>query len=444
MPDIYFNKNPKRRDDYDGYNESGDYHRYEDLNTGRKKSRARRAKAYDPNDYAYNDRSGRKSSRGDVRFDGRYNDYIEDDEYYERQRRAEYQRQQQRRAQQRPAGRSARRYDDYDDYGRGRRSRRRPRKRRGCLHALLSLLLVFVILYAGVCELLFWGMDYAPGNHKANNYVSAASLKRNPLITNILLVGVDAREGDTTFRSDTMMLITIDRMHMKIKLTSFLRDSYVEIPGYGKAKLNAACSYNGVQGVIDTIEYNYGIRINKYIAVDFSAFTQLIDGLGGVDVPVTEREANYLNNTWSKWSLTGRQVYFQAGESVHMDGEMALMFCRIRYLDSDVMRTKRQRLVIAALKNKLTSTNPLDLVKSVRAVAPNIQTDMLKLRLGLIGLNYLLLYHFFPISQTAIPVTGTWYDVSNEAGDVVSFDVATAAEQLKQFIYHDVEPGVQD
>lgn len=347
-------------------------------------------------------------------------------------------------------------YDDYSqlsgkDYKRAQKKAKkrakkaekadRPRGNRGCGCGSLfvSLLMVFVLLYLAMSTVFLARMDYEPGQHKSNSHISSFSLKKSPLITNILLLGVDNREGESTIqRADTMMLISIDHLHQKIKFTSFLRDSYVEIPGHGMNKLNAASSLGGIQLTIDTIEYNYKIKINKYMEVDFNAFTAIIDALGGVDVPVTAREAAYLNSTWYKWSLTGNRISFESGDSVHMDGEHALMFSRIRKLDSDVQRTRRQRLVVNAIRQKAADAKPTDLAKAAWDILPYLRTDMGGIKTTNLAIGAILLYRHYDILQTTAPRSDTWTDRSiPSVGSVVYFDIDQNATILKNYIYRD-------
>ena len=282
-------------------------------------------------------------------------------------------------------------------------------------------------------------MDYEPGQHRGNQYVSSLSLKKSPFVTNILLLGVDNRAGEKNIqRADTMMLISIDRLSRKVKFTSFLRDSYVEIPGHGMNKLNAASALGGIQLTIDTIEYNYKININKYMEVDFTAFTGIIDALGGIEVPVTAREAAYLNSTWYKWSLTGNRIYFESGDAVHMDGEHALMFSRIRKLDSDVQRTRRQRLVVNAIKEKATKGSPMELAKMAWNILPYLRTDIGGMKTTNLAIGTLLFYRHFDILQTTAPRGDTWTDRSiPSVGSVVYFDINENANILKDYIYRD-------
>ena len=308
-----------------------------------------------------------------------------------------------------------------------------------------TVTLIVVLIAVGAVMAIGLGLigklDYVPSEQNSNPYISEDALYSSSDVTNILLLGVDAREGETQSRSDTMMLISVDRANKKIKLTSFLRDSYVEIPGSGWNKLNAACTKGGVQLVMNTIEYNYKIKIDNYMLVDFKTFEMLIDSVGGVDVEITEKEANYLNKTWSKWSLTGNPLSFESGDSVSLNGEQALMFCRIRKLDSDFMRTDRQRRTVSALKEKITSASPFEMIDMANNVLPLIQTDinqgyMMKLALGAV-FSYLR----YDTAQQSIPADGTWHSERKSCGDSLVFDIAKNTSILKDFIYFDIYEG---
>ncbi len=393
MPDVYFNKSPKKRSPGDDY---------EDISSFSSK----RAKQQSDAEF----RRVRRKAEAESSY---YDDYSQID-----------------RRDLKKARKKAKKAQKAD---------RRGRRGCGCGSAFTSLLLVFVLLYLAMSTVFLARMDYEPGQHKSNSHISSFSLKKSPLVTNILLLGVDNREGETGFqRADTMMLISIDNLHRKIKFTSFLRDSYVEIPGRGMNKLNAASSLGGIQLTIDTIEYNYKVKINKYMEVDFKAFTAIIDALGGVDVPVTAREAAYLNSTWYKWTLTGNRIYFESGDAVHMDGEHALMFSRIRKLDSDIQRTRRQRLVVNAIRQKAENAKPSDLAKAAWEILPYLRTDMGGIKTSNLAIGALLLYRHYEILQTTAPRGDTWTNQSIPSiGSVLSFDVDQNATILKNYIYRD-------
>lgn len=149
-----------------------------------------------------------------------------------------------------------------------------------------------------------------------NMYMDAADLTQYPDQINVLLIGVDAREGETDSRSDTMMLVTLDNANKEIKLTSFLRDSYVEIAGRNSwSKLNSAYFRGGIQMLSDTLELNFKVDIQYYALVDFEIFITIVDELGGINVDVTEKESYYTYHSGD----VNVPVRIPAGEDVHLD-----------------------------------------------------------------------------------------------------------------------------
>ena len=272
-------------------------------------------------------------------------------------------------------------------------------------------------------------INYDTDSIKENQYISEKELFSAPGVKNILLIGSDARNEIQGMRSDTMILLSIDNKNKQLKMTSFLRDSYVCIPSTGHwRKLNAACSAGGAQLVIDTIEYNFKVKIDSYVLVDFEVFTKLIDLMGGLKVKgVTEAEAKYLRD---KVKIT----YAKEGTN-KFSGAAALWYCRIRYLDDDFHRTERQRKVISAIIDQAKSMNPLELVKIVEQVLPMITTDIGRNDMLNLGVSAILKYSRYDIQQHQIPAKGTWNNrrVSG-VGDVLEMDISKNVELLREFI----------
>lgn len=189
-------------------------------------------------------------------------------------------------------------------------------------------------------------------------------------VVNIMLIGQDARPGQGRSRSDSMILVTINKSAKTITLTSFLRDMYVKIPGYADNKMNAAYAFGGMKLLNDTLEQNFGVKVDGNVEVDFSNFAKVIDLLGGVDMELRYDEAAYINQGTGRKDLgSGMQ---------HLDGEQALFYSRIRHLDKDAdfSRTNRQRKVINALIEKFRNTDVLTLMGLLKDLLPMITTDM--------------------------------------------------------------------
>lgn len=309
---------------------------------------------------------------------------------------------------------------------------KKPKKRKNkVLRAIRAILLILVLL-AGMGTALiyhtFSKVNYDESTHGNNVYLDRSKLMQSDDVKNILLIGVDRRSEDEASRSDTMLLLSINTRTKKILLTSFMRDSYVHIPGKKDAKLNAACTWGGAQLVMDTIEYNFNIKIDNYMLIDFSIFENVIDGLGGIEVEITEKEAKYMRDTVH---LSG----IEAGKSVELDGEEALWYCRIRKLDSDFMRTERQRKVMTAIIDKCAKTNPFKLYEILSSVIDDVETDMSPLTLTGIAINGLFRYLHYDVDQGSVPVKGSWENAKINGQAVLSIDLSKNMEYLQEFIY---------
>lgn len=323
------------------------------------------------------------------------------------------------------------------------RPRKMPKKKKHLGLKIFAVILALILLFVGGAGLYGYSsvkkmigkVDYAP--LKANAYINESELQHASYLKNILLIGVDAREGEEAekTRSDTMMLVTIDTRNNQIKLTSFLRDLYLEIPGYREDKLNAAQSRGGTQLLRDTLEYNFKIRIDNYMMVSFDMFTTIIDKLGGVDVEITEKEAKYIN---SRDHMALEDVYAfpdkLSGGMQHFTGAQALWYSRIRYLDSDFMRTARQRKVISALVKKATKQSPTDLLAMAEEIMPMIRTDLTEdeiMDLGLHALSYLQ----YDIVQQQIPAEDAYKSGKRRGQDVLLPDMDKNRSVLKAFVF---------
>lgn len=190
-------------------------------------------------------------------------------------------------------------------------------------------------------------------------------------IINILLIGQDRRPGQGRQRSDSMIIATLNKKTKTIKLTSLMRDMYVQIPGYSDNRINAAYAFGGMELLNQTIYKNFGLTIDANIEVDFTGFTTIIDRIGGVDITVTQAEIDYLN-------LSGAT----AGQKYHMDGDTALRYSRIRYLaGGDFKRTERQRTILLAAFNKAKAMGLTEVLGLINELFPLLTTDLTALEL---------------------------------------------------------------
>lgn len=158
-------------------------------------------------------------------------------------------------------------------------------------------------------------------------------------IVNIMLIGEDRRPGEGRQRSDSMILCSFNTNNNTLTMISFLRDTYVAIPGYESQKMNAAYQFGGPKLLAEVVAVNFGVHVDASIMVDFDGFKDVIDLLGGVDINLTQKEVDHLNA--KGYNLT-------VGMN-HLNGKEALAYSRIRKIDMDAMRAQRQRNVLNSL-----------------------------------------------------------------------------------------------
>ncbi len=218
-------------------------------------------------------------------------------------------------------------------------------------------------------------------------------------IINILLIGQDRRPGQGQQRSDTMILATFNTSKNTITLTSFMRDQYVQIPGHQPNKLNHAYHYGGMKLLNATLKENFNIRVDGNIEVDFSGFRQVIDLLGGVDITLTQAEADHLNEH-SGFNL-------QAGLN-RLNGEQALEYSRIRYIDSDYRRAERQRKVLMSLLDKYKSQSLPEMLDTLDDILPLVTTDMSNSELIGYCTRLFPLFAGSQLNTMRLPVDGTF------------------------------------
>jgi LCP family protein required for cell wall assembly len=162
---------------------------------------------------------------------------------------------------------------------------------------------------------------------------------------NILLLGTDARPRSTNFRTDTIILLTLNPELGRVNLTSFPRDLYVTLPGWGMNRINTAWVYGGYKMLSNTFKHNFGIKPDYYVLVNFSSFKYIVDTLGGLDVNVGVPLSDYRAGYWTN---------IPKG-TVHMDADTVLWYVRSRKTSNDIARNRRQQEVLYAIFVKMLS-----------------------------------------------------------------------------------------
>ena len=203
----------------------------------------------------------------------------------------------------------------------------------------------------------------------------------NDNIINILLIGRDLGHGSKYYsRADSIIVVSINKLNNDIKLVSLSRATYVSIPGHGNARLNAAHAYGGSKLLIDTIEQNYKIRIDHYVSIDFNGFIKAIDALGGVDIALTESEVKALS------PILKERHRSKVRRNLSPQRQQKPEYARLREIDSDRVRTERQRTILMAIfakfKKMYSTENYSTLLskstKFLDQVLPLVSTDFTK------------------------------------------------------------------
>lgn len=192
---------------------------------------------------------------------------------------------------------------------------------------------------------------------------------------NLLLIGSDRRDESWNGNSDVMILVTIQSEKESIIMTSFMRDLYAEIPGYGTHKLNYAFAAGGAETLIDTLEDNYQLAIDNYMIVDFDSMADIVDYVGGVQISVTDAECKILNQYLNSMGVPEYSLY--AGGDYLLNGYQAVAYMRIRYVgNADYQRTQRQRDVLSAIFEGVQELDGEELLALAAEILPEIEHDI--------------------------------------------------------------------
>lgn len=274
---------------------------------------------------------------------------------------------------------------------------------------------------------------------------NAEALKKiNPIssddVYNVLLIGTDARNKTDRGRADTIVLASINTKEEKIFLTSFLRDIYVSIPGIGNNRLNAAYVYGGAALLVETIEQNFGVKIDNYMKTDFFSFIKIIDSIGTVDLEVTAEEISYMNryirevNQLSGIDKNDGIISEDDAGLIEMNGKQALAYARLRKVGSDFARTDRQRKVLMQVAKKLKKMTRGEQMKVLRAALPDVVTDITEEEFEAMILNSTE-YMTYQIKCMTVPVNGSWKFVTINGMEVIGIDFDKNIKAIEEWIY---------
>lgn len=240
-------------------------------------------------------------------------------------------------------------------------------------------------------------------------------------IVNILLIGADYQSVDHA-RSDSMILCTFNTSKNTITMTSFMRDTYVAIPGYGKNKLNASYAWGGMSLLKETLEHNFGVQVDGIVEVDFSGFEDLIDLLGGVTIDLNYQEASFINlKSGSKLShgvnvLTGTQALWYARNR----GDAA----------GDFNRTNRQRVLLNTIIEEYKNSDLTTMMMLLTKALPLITTDLTKAEIASYVKDYFPMLADCEIVMQRIPIDDGYYQTKINGQSVLVPDLDKNVQAL--------------
>ena len=270
---------------------------------------------------------------------------------------------------------------------------------------------------------------------------SERDIKEYKMIENILLIGLDGTNDKFPKRSDTMIILTIDKLNKSLKLTSLARDTLVKIPGRGEEKLTHAYAYGQEELLMQTINENFDLDIKDYAVVNFKSFIDLVDIIGGVDINVNEKEIHHLNEVIKECYGVNHEdtkniEYITSSGNHNLNGYQALAYARIRKLDTIYKRDERQRLILTNIAHKLSDVSISKYLQIAKSILRHIKVN--------IAFNKIIDLAFiahelasYDISQLEFPISE--YREEGRIGEkgtyVVKWDKNKNIELLHQFIY---------
>lgn len=261
-------------------------------------------------------------------------------------------------------------------------------------------------------------------------------------ITNILLVGTDGEYVEKGNRSDGIMLVTIDTNNKDIKISSIARDTYVDIPGYSTEKLTHAYAYEGIDLLKEVFKENFDLDIDKYIAVNFTSFMDIMDELGGVEVNVEEKDIKEINKYidacygYYKNKDEKDKEYITESGVQRLNGYQALAFSRIRYTDSAFARDNRHREVAESVYKEFAQKGIDTYKRCAEIVLNNTKTnispiEMMNLAYTVLKINDKDIEQFqFPLEEYR-----NGHIISKQKGWVLEWEKEPNLEAWHKFIF---------
>ncbi len=308
-------------------------------------------------------------------------------------------------------------------------------KRHKIISGILILLIICFLVMAMTLGALLWNLnkdkvgvvDPDEVDPNADDVQIAREDQRDKDVVNVLLIGSDSRDPNAELgRSDTMILASFNKNQKKATALSFLRDSLVEIDGHGQSKLGHTFAYGGVGLTINTINKQFGLDVQDYVIVNFENLVGIIDQLGGIQVVLTEEEAEYYRQNGMPDIVAG---------NVTLTGSQALAHARNRSLDNDFGRTERQRDVIYGIYNKvLQQKDPGTVMSLISYCMTQVKTNMSVTEIYDLAMDVLSVDNL-KTQQAAVPAEGTYEFGTYEDMSVLNIDLEANKKKIEELLY---------
>jgi len=304
----------------------------------------------------------------------------------------------------------------------------------------ISILLTIIISIAGVA--MGYGYHVYSKMEKVEvdrSEVLAEDGKKEEFedhVVNVALFGTDTTDG-TKGLSDSNMILTVNTKTKSIKLSSIMRDTYVQIPGHGENIINMAMMDGGPELLLKTINTNFNLDLDKFIAVNLNSLPQIIDKLGGLDFAIDESEIKCINGLipgLNKRNNTNAENINSTGMQ-HFNGTQATAYCRIRYTEgTDFKRTERQRIVFSLLFNKLKALDYGKLNSVINDIIPIVSTNLSYGEIISIGKDISSVGNV-EIIQNRFPNDGDHWSTGTNEDYRLNVDKEAMAKKMNDFIY---------
>ncbi|GAA0782316.1 LCP family protein [Hathewaya limosa] len=328
------------------------------------------------------------------------------------------------------------------------RKRKKSSAKKKALLAILSLLIILLLVVTSGL-VYFWSklnsIKKQPLTKVETTKESEKKAKQHNEVVNIALFGLDSRDvhGNDDPRSDSIMILSIDKDRNSLRLSSIIRDTYVQIPKRsGKDKINHAYHFGGPELAISTINKNFGLAIKDFASINFYGLRKVIDTIGGIELDITSEELKYINN-YIRDAARDEKItptYVDEPGKQKLNGLQATAYCRIRYTKGgDFKRAERQRTVLTKIINKVKTINKTKYPALLDAILPNVKTSLSSTKILDLGMEILSM-DISNIQQQQFPTDWTGEGKTINGYYYYIPKLEKVKEELQAYVYENKKP----